>query len=170
MQQTYDISISRRGGFGSLQEAMAHRKVVGRLTELVEQSTTVAQQLRQADVVEVGQTGSDLNRDLAPGQGQVVMMSESEGQPLYGAELSYNPADGSTRNLTLELPGSKLTQLGSTYKLEEGGVTTYFKHDANRGVLSVMDAEADVPRIFGGADPQKLTAGTLQLGQPLLIF
>lgn len=170
MQQTFDIAVNRPSGYGSLQEAMAHRKVVGKLMEKVEQSNAVSQQLRDVDVVEVAQTEPELNRDLAAGKGHVIMLSESDEQPLYGAELSYNPADGSTRSLTLELPDSKLSLLGTSYKLEEGGVTTYFRHDPSRGVLSVMDPEADVPRIFNGADPLKLTAGTIQSGQGFLIF
>lgn len=165
MSQTYDVAISRTGGFKNLTEASAHRKVVGKLTELVSQATTVADQLRGADQVDIASTGSELNKDLAAGKGHVVMLSENA-----GAELNYNPTDNSTRSLTLELPGQKLTQMGGSYKLEEGGITTYFKLDDKRGVLSIMDAEQDVPRIFGEVDPKQLTAGTFQLGQPILIF
>jgi hypothetical protein len=170
VQQTYDIAVKRPGGYGSLQEAMAHRKVVGKLMEKIDQSSQVAEQLRTADVAEVSSSEPELNRDLAAGKGHVIMISEDEGQPLYGAELSYNVNDGTTRSLTIELPDSKLNQLGTSFKLEENGVTTYFRHDAARGVLSVMDGKADVPQIFNGADPNKLTAGTIQSGQGFLVF
>jgi hypothetical protein len=170
MQQAFDIPVNRPKGYGSLQEAMAHRKVVGKLMEKVELSKSVAEELRSVDVAEVGQSGSELSRDLAPGKGHVIVLNETDKQPLVGAELSYNEADGATRSLTLEMPDSKLTQMGSSFKLEEGGVTTYFRHDANRNVLTVMDGQAEVPRIFNGTDPLKLTSGTIQSGQGILIF
>jgi hypothetical protein len=97
------------------------------------------------------------------------MLSQPEGQPLLGAELHYQE-DGTTRSLVVDMEEAKLTQQGSTFKLEENEVTTYFRLDEQRGVFSVLDAEAEVPRIFGDADPAKLTAGTLQLGQPILLF
>jgi len=165
----YDISIARNGGFSSLADAKAHRTIVGKLQQQVDLSRSVASDLREADRVEVGKTGSELYQDLAPGKGHVIMLSQPEGQPLMGAELRYND-DGSTRSLALDLGESKLTQQGGTYKLEEQGATTFFRLDEQRGVFSVMDAEAEVPRIFGQADPNKLVAGTIQLGQPILLF
>ena len=170
MQQTYDIAVKRPNGYGSLQEAMAHRKVVGKLMEKIDQSSQVAEQLKAADVVDVSSGESELNRDLAPGKGHVIMLNESEGQPMYGAELKYNEKDGSIRSLSLELPDSKLNQVGTSFKLEENGVTTYFRHDAARGVLSVMDGKADVPQIFGGTDPAKLMGTTFQSNQGFIIF
>lgn len=165
MSQTYDVSISRRGGFNNLAEARAHRNVVGKLTELLDTAKSTAEQLKGADLVDIASTGSDFNKDLAAGKGHVVMLTEGA-----GAELTYNPTDGSVRSLVLELPGQKFTQMGSSYKLEEGGITTYCQVDQQRGVLSIMDAEQDVPRIFGDVKPQQLTAGTFQLGKPILIF
>lgn len=166
----YDIPISRQGGFGSLKDAKAHRAVIGKLQENVELSKSVAADLKEADKVDIGKVSSDLYEDLAPGEGHVIMLSQPEGAPLMGAELTYNPQDGATRRLELDLGDSSLVQQGSTYKLKEGEVTTYFKLDEQRGVYTVMDADSEVPRIFGEADPNKLTAGTIQLGAPLLIF
>ena len=170
MNAQYDISIARQGGFGSLAEAKAHRSVIGKLQSNVELSKSVASDWREADKVEVGKAESKPYSDLAAGLGHVVMLVEAEGKPLMGAELTYNPADGSTRSLVVDQGDSKLTQQGLTYKLEEQGATTYFRLDEQRGVFTVMDAEAEVPRIFGDIEPAKLTAGTLQLGQPILIF
>ena len=167
---SYDIPVARQGGFSSLADAKAHRSVIGKLQRNVELSQSTAADLREADKVEVGKSGSDLYADLAPGEGHVVMLSQPEGQPLMGAELNYNPADGTTRSLIVDMGDSKLTQQGSTYKLEEQGATTYFRLDDKRGVYTVMDADSEVPRIFGDADPLKLTAGTIQLGQPIIIF
>lgn len=170
MQQTFDIAVKRPNGYGSLQEAMAHRKVVGKLMGKIEESAQVAEQLKAADVVDVSSSDSELNRDLAPGKGHVIMLNEGVNESVYGAELKYNVNDGSTRSLTLELADSKLNQVGTSFKLEENGVTTYFRHDPVRGVLSIMDGKTDVPQIFGGADPNKLTAGTIQSGQGFLVF
>ncbi len=166
----YDIPISMQGGFRSLNDAKAHRSVVGKLQQNVEISKSVAADLKGEDKVEIGKVSSNLYEDLAPGEGHVIMLSQPEGAPLMGAELTYNPQDGATRRLELDLGSSKLVQQGSTYKLQEGDVTTYFKLDEQRGVFTVLDADSEVPRIFGEADPNKLTGGTLQLGAPLLIF
>lgn len=166
----YDIPISMPGGFKSMADAKAHRSVVGRLQQMVDISRSTAQDLKDADRVEVGKTGSDLYTDLAPGQGHVIMLSQPEGRPLMGAELRYNPADGQVRSLQLDLGESKLDQQGQTFKLEEQGTTTYFKLDEQRGVFTVLDTEAQVPRIFGDANPQSLIGGTLQLNSPILIY
>ncbi len=165
----YDVSIARQGGFSSLTDAKAHRSLIGKLQSQVEMAREVANDLRAEDQVDIGKVGSELYQDLAPGKGHVIMLSQPEGQPLFGAELHYQP-DGSTRSLVVDLGEARLTQQGSTFKLEENEVTTYFRLDEQRGVFSVLDAEAEVPRIFGDADPAKLTAGTLQLGQPILLF
>jgi len=165
----YDISIARQGGFSSLADAKAHRSLIGKLQSQVELAREVANDLRSEDQVDIGKVGSELYQDLAPGKGHVIMLSQPEGQPLLGAELHYQE-DGTTRSLVVDMEEAKLTQQGSTFKLEENEVTTYFRLDEQRGVFSVLDAEAEVPRIFGDADPAKLTAGTLQLGQPILLF
>ena len=165
----YDIPIARQG-FSSLSDAKAHYSVVGKLQQKIELATSAADECREADKVEVGKGGAELYKDLAAGQGHVIMLSQPEGSLLRGAELSYNPADGSTKSLILDMGDSKLTQQGSTFKLEEEGVTTYFKMDDGRGVLTVLDAESEVPRIFGDADPNKLVAGTIQIGQPMILF
>lgn len=167
---SYDVAIARTGGFTSLAEAKAHRSVVGKLSRQVELAKSVASDCREIDQVDVGKVGTELYKDLAAGKGHVIMLSQPEGSPLLGAELTYNPADGSIRSLVVDMGESKLTQQGSTFKLEEKGVTTYFRQDEQRGVFTIMDAEKDVPRIFGDADPQKLTAGTIQLNQPILMF
>lgn len=158
---SYDVAIARTGGFTSLAEAKAHRSVVGKLSQQVELAKSVASDCREIDQVDVGKVGTELYKDLAAGKGHVIMLSQPEGSPLFGAELTYNPADGSIRSLVVDMGESKLTQQGSTFKLEEKGVTTYFRKDEQRGVFTIMDAEKDVPRIFGDADPQKLTAGTM---------
>lgn len=165
----YDVSIARQGGFSSLSDAMAHRGLIAKLQGQMELAQQVAADLRSEDQVEIGKVGSELYKDLAPGKGHVVMLSQPEGQPLFGAELHYQD-DGTTRSLVVEMGDSKLSQQGSTFKLEEQEVTTYFRLDEQRGVFSVLDADAEVPRIFGDADPARLTAGTLQLGQPILLF
>lgn len=167
---SYDVAIARSGGFKSLAEAKAHHTVIGKLNDQVKLANSVAKDCRENDLVEINTTTSKLYKDLAAGQGHVIMLSQPEGQPLFGAELTYNPADGATRSLVVDMSESKLTQQGSSYKLEENGVTTYFRKDEQRGVFTIMDGEADVPRIFGDADPQKLTAGTIQLNQPILMF
>lgn len=167
---SYDVAISRNGGFSSLADAKAHRSVIGKLNHQVELAKSVANDCREADQADISSTGSELYKDLAPGTGHVIMLSQPEGSPLMGAELEYNPADGTTKSLVVDMGESKLTQRGQTYKLEENGVTTYFRQDEKRGVFTIMDADAEVPRIFGQADPTKLTAGTIQLNQPILIF
>lgn len=167
---SYDVAIARRGGFTSLAEAKAHHSVIGKLSEQITLANSVAKDCREVDVVEIDQTSSKLYKDLAPGKGHVIMLSQPEGAPLLGAELNYNPDNGETRSLIVDMGQSKLTQQGSTFKLEENGVTTYFRRDMSRGVFTIMDGEKDVPRIFGDADPQKLTAGTIQLNQPILMF
>jgi hypothetical protein len=167
---SYDVAIARTGGFTSLAEAKAHRSVIGKLSQQVDLAKSVANDCREVDQVDVGKTGTELYKDLAAGKGHVIMLSQPEGSPLLGAELNYNPADGTTRSLVVDMGDSKLTQQGSSFKLEENGVTTYFRKDEQRGVFTIMDGEADVPRIFGDADPAKLTAGTIQLNQPILMF
>lgn len=167
---SYDLPISMPGGFKSMADAKAHRNVVGKLQKSVELARATAADLRAADKVDVQSATSELYQDLAPGKGKVIMLSQPDGGPLMGAELDYNPADDSTRRLEMDLGDSKLVQQGSTFKLQEGEVTTYFKLDDKRQVITVMDADADVPRIFGGVDPQNLTGKTLQLPQPILIF
>ena len=167
---SFDVAIARTGGFTSLAEAKAHRSVVGKLSQQVELARSVANDCRESDQVDVGKVGTDLYKDLAAGKGHVIMLSQPEGSPLLGAELTYNPADGTTRSLVVDMGESKLSQQGSTFKLEENGITTYFRQDEQRGVFTIMDGEKDVPRIFGDADPQKLTAGTVQLNQPILMF
>ncbi len=166
---SYDVAIARTG-FTSLSEAMAHRNVIGKLNQQVDLAQSVASDCREIDQVDVGKVSSELYKDLAAGKGHVIMLSQPEGAPVYGAELNYNPADGTTRSLVVEMGDNKLTQQGSTYKLEENGITTYFRKDEQRGVFTIMDGEADVPRIFGKADAAKLTAGTIQLNQPILMF
>lgn len=167
---SYDIAIQRNGGFSSLKEAKAHRAVIGKLTNQVELAKSVAADCREIDKADIGKTGSDLYKDLAPELGKVVLLSQPENSPLLGAELSYNPADGATKFLVVDMDSSKLTQSGSSYKLEENGVTTYFRQDTQRGVFTIMDSESEVPRIFGDADPQKLIGGTIQTNQPFILF
>lgn len=166
----FQVAITRNGGFTSLAEAKAHRSVIGKLSSQVELAKSAASDCREVDKVEVASTGSELYKDLAAGEGHVVMLSQPQGAPLMGAELTYNPADGKTRSLIVDMGDSKLTQQGSTFKLEENGVTTYFQQDEQRGVFTIFDADAEVPRIFGDADPQKLIAGTIQIDTPILIF
>lgn len=166
----YDIPLLRQGGFGSLAEAKAHRSVVTRLTEQIDLARSVADDWREADRVDVGTVGSELYKDLAPGKGHVIMLTQPEGAPLMGAELHYDPETGVTRRLVVDQGDVRLTQQGSAYKLEEHGVTTYFRLDPERQVLTVWDAESEVPRIFGGADPVKLTGGALQLSKPIVLF
>lgn len=165
MNQVFDLRIDRSNGFANLSEAMGHRRVVGKLMEKVELAQSTAAQLVQADDVQLSG-----NQDLAPGKGHVILLSKTPDGQDYGAELKYNPKDGNVSTFELQMPGSKLTQLGSSFKLEEGGVTTYFRPDNNRGVLAVMDSQAEIPRIFGDADPNKLTGGALQSGQGILMF
>lgn len=167
---SYDLPISMPGGFKSMADAKAHRSVVGKLQKSIELAKSTAGDLREADKVDVQSATSELYQDLAPGKGKVIMLSQPEGGPLMGAELDYNPTDGSTRRLEMDLGDSKLVQQGSTFKLQEGEVTTYFKMDEKRQVLTVMDADSEVPRIFGDADPNHLIGGTIQLPQPILIF
>jgi hypothetical protein len=165
----YDIPLTRPG-FGALSEAMAHRQVVGKLIARKELAAQVAQDWSEADKDKVESSGGELYKDLAPGKGHVIMLSQPEGRPLMGAELTYDVKTHATKTLNIDMGEAKLSQVGETYKLEEDGATTFFRVDDLRGVLTVMDADSEVPRIFGKADPAKLTAGTLQLGQPILIF
>jgi hypothetical protein len=162
------------GGFKDLRTAVAHGRLLKKLNDSRALATEVAGKLRDNDVVEIASTPSELYKDLAAGKGHVIMLTQQEGKPIIGAELNYNPRDNSTTNLTLELENSKLTQTTSSYKLEEGKgkdkVTTYFKYDDKRGVVSVLDDEAEVPRIFEGADPKNLIGSTLQGGIPIIIF
>ena len=170
----FDIPLSMAGGFSSLADAKAHRNVTSKLLQHRDLAAETAEDMRSIDAVEIGSTPSDLYKDLAPGQGKVIILSQPEGQPLLGAELDYNPADGSTRNMVMDFGDSKLTQFGGTYRLDEGQgqekVTTYFKFDQNRNVVSVLDPESDVPRVFGDADPHKLTKGVIQPGVPNIII
>jgi hypothetical protein len=170
----YDIPLSMSGGFQSLADAKAHRNVMSKLLDNRNLATETADDMREIDAVELGSTPSDLYKDLAAGKGHVIILSQPEGRPVLGAELNYNPADGSTKSMVMDFGDSKLTQYGSTYKLDEGEgkeqVTTYFKFDDNRGVVSVLDPDAEVPRIFGEADPDKLTKGVLQPGVPTIII
>ena len=169
MNSSFDIPV--RQNFTSHVEARAHRQVVGTLTRQMEIAQQTASDLREADKVEVGRVESELYKDLASGAGHVIMLSQPEDQPLAAAELRFDPNSGSVRSLQIDYGnGSKLEQQGSTYKYEQNGMVTYFKHDAARGVLNVMDGEADVPRIFGDADPNKLTAGTIQTNTPIFMF
>lgn len=166
----YDISVQSKGGFPSAVAAKAHRQVVGKLAERMELAKSVASDCQEVDKAEVGNPGSELYRDLAAGQGHVIMLSQPEGGPLMSAELNYNPQDGNLRRLEVDMGDYKLTQQGSTFKLQEGEVTTYFRLDEKRGVITVQDPDSETPRIFGGVDPQLLCGNTLQLGQPILIF
>ena len=167
---SYDVAITRRGGFSSLTESRAHHLVVGKLSQQVELARSVANDCREIDRAEIGTIGSDLYKDLAAGKGRVIMLSQPEGSPLFGAELTYNPADDSIQNLVVQMGENKLTQKDSTYKLEEKGITTFFRHDEARGVFTIMDGETEIPRIFGGVDPRLLTADTPQPGQPIPMF
>lgn len=170
----FDIPLSMAGGFSSLADAKAHRNVTSKLLQHRDLAAETAEDMRSIDAVEIGSTPSDLYKDLAPGKGKVIILSQPEGKPLLGAELDYNPADGSTRNMVMDFGDSKLTQFGGTYRLDEGQgqdqVTTYFKFDTNRNVVSVLDPESDVPRVFGEADPNKLTKGVIQPGVPNIII
>lgn len=170
----FDIPLSMPGGFKSLADAKAHRNVVSKLTENRDLAVETAGDMREIDEVDISSTPSDLYKDLAAGKGHVILLSQPEGSPLLGAELNYNPADESTRQLVMDLDSSKLTQVGSTFKIEEGAgpakTTTYFKFDDKRGVVSVLDTEHDVPAIFGEANPQTIIGGTLQGGIPILVF
>lgn len=170
----FDVPLSMAGGFSSLADAKAHRNITSKLQQHRELATETANDMREIDEVEIGSTPSDLYKDLAAGAGKVILLSQPEGSPLLGAELSYDPADNSTKHLVMELSDSKLTQYGSTYRLDEGQgkdeVTTYFRFDDNRGVVSILDPDSEVPRVFGDADPNKLTKGVLQPGVPNIII
>lgn len=132
-----EIPLTRPGGFPSLEEAKAHRSLVAKLMGQIELARSVADDWREADKVEVGSVGSELYRDLAPGQGHVVMLTQPEGAPLMGAELRYDPADGSVQSLVIDQAERVLSFDGSSYTLVEGGVTTRFSLDEARGVLTV---------------------------------
>ncbi|MBI3928480.1 MAG: hypothetical protein HY319_23260 [Armatimonadetes bacterium] len=166
----YDVPIAVRGGFSSLSDAMAHRRVIQRLEDAVQTAASVAEDLRGEDKAELGATPTDLYTDLAPGLGHVIVLSQPEGQPLMGAELHYRPESGEVQTLSLDLGEAKIDQVGHTFKLQEDGATTFFQKDERRGVYTIMDPDQEVPALFQGADPQKLTAGTIQLGAPILIF
>jgi hypothetical protein len=169
MKATYDLPI--RQNFTSLTEARAHRQVVGTLTQQLEIARQTSADLREADKVEVGKVPSELYKDLASGEGHVIMLSQPEDKPLAAAELKYDPKSGNLTSLEIDYGnGSKLHQVRSTYKFEQDGVTTFFRHDEARGVLTIMDGETDVPRIFGDADPAKLTAGTIQSNSTIFIY
>lgn len=170
MSQPFYIPAARTGGFNSLAEASAHRAVAGKLMGKIEQAKQAAEEMKGIDVADIGKIGTELNVDLAKDIGHVVVLSENaKGEPT-GGEVFYNPADGKVRALTYEEPGSKLEMRGNSYKLTEGDVTTFFALNPERGVLAVLDGDAEVPRIFGGIDPQKLTAGTIQMGPAPLIW
>lgn len=166
----YDIPISMQGGFKALPDAKGHRNVIGKLQQSVELAKSLTSDLKEMDKVELGATPSDLYKDLAPGQGHVIMLSQPEGSPLMGAELDYNTTTGDTKRLVIDMGDSKLTQMGSTFKLEEPNATTFFLQDAQRGTFTVLDPEKEVPRIFSGADPVKLMGGLIQLNHPILLF
>lgn len=170
----FDIPLSVAGGFSSLADAKAHRNITQKLIQNRDLAAETASEMRALDEVEIGSTASELGKDLAAGKGKVIILNQTEGKPLVGAELSYNPADNSTKNLILDLDDHQLTQYGSTYRLDEGqgedGVTTYFKFDERRGVVSVLDPDSDVPRIFGDANPDNLTKGVIQPGVPTIII
>lgn len=170
----FDIPLSMAGGFTSLADAKAHRNITQKFIQNRDLAAETASDMREIDEVEIGSTPSDLYKDLAAGKGKVIFLSQPEGSPVLGAELDYNPTDNSTKSLVMDLGDHKLTQYGNTYRLDEGEgketVTTYFKFDERRGVVSVLDPNNDVPRVFGDADPNKLTKGVIQPGAPTIII
>lgn len=134
-----DIPLVRQGGFPSLEEAKTHRATVDRLKGQIELARSVAADWREADRVDVGAVGSELYKDLAPGRGHVVMLTQPEGAPLMGAELHYDPKDGTVQRLVVDQGDRVLTQEGSLFRLEEQGTTTWFQLDEQRQVLTVWD-------------------------------
>ncbi len=170
-----DIPIAMPGGFKNKEAAMAHRRIVGKLTAHREQMKELASDLVGEDRVDLGdKVPSSPWKDLAPGEGHVVMVGEDESGAISGYELKYRPKDGSTVHLSVETPDLKLSQSSSeTYCLEEGEgadkVVTYFKFDDARGVIGVLDPNNDVPKVIGDADPRSLIKGTLQGGIPMII-
>ena len=167
----FDIPISMPGGFQSLADAKAHRSVIAKLQHSLDIAQELSADLRSIDKADLGPaTPSELYKDLAPGKGHVIMLTQPENAPLMGAELRYDVESQETRSLVLDFSGSKLTQVGTTYKLEEPSATTYFRLNSQQGVFTVLDADQEVPRLFEGADPKKLVGDTLQTSKPLVIF
>lgn len=172
----YNIALSMPGGFQSIADAKAHRNVISKLQQYRDLANETAEDMRGIDRAEIGATPSDLYTDLAAGKGHVIILSQPEGKPVLGAELSYNVNDNSTTNLVMDFGDSKLSHYGSTYRLEEGEgkekVTTYFRFNESDKTpnVAIYDPESDKPRIFGEADPDKLTRGVIQRGTPDFII
>lgn len=170
-----DIPLRMPGGFKDMKVAMAHRKVVGKLTAHREQMKELVGDLIGEDKVDLGdKVASDPWTDLAPGQGHVVMVGENEEGAVSGYELRYRPDSGSVLSASVETPDMSLSQSSSeTYRLEEGEgddkTVTYFKFDDNRGVVGVLDPNNDVPALLGDANPRELAKGTIQGGIPMII-
>lgn len=170
-----DIAIAMPGGFKNKETAMAHRRLIGKLTAHRDQMKELAQDLIGEDRVDLGdKVPSTPWKDLAPGAGHVVMVGENESGEVSGYELKYRPKDGSTIHLSVETPELELSQSSTeTFCLEEGEgkdkSVTYFKFDDTRGVVSILDPNNEVPKIIGDADPKSLIHGTIQGGVPMII-
>lgn len=165
----FTLPVSMKGGYASLQDAKAHRAVVGKLQQAVQTFEAVTKDLQQQDLVDFASTAPEPGRDLSPKAGQVIVLEHEHNGHKIDAEVNFNPANGEVRSGRLEFEGGTLSRGGSTYKLEEGDVTTFFVFNP-RGTFNVADPESDTPRLFGTANPQNLTKGTLQLQEPMILF
>lgn len=165
----FTLPVSMKGGYSSLQDAKAHRNVVGKLQQAVQTFETVSKDLQAQDRVDFDATAPDAGVDLSPKAGQVIMLGhEVNGHPV-DAEINFNPQNGEVRSGRLDFEGGSITRAGSTYKLQEGDVSTYFVYNP-RGTFNVADLDAETPRIFAGAKPENLTKGTFQLNEPMILF
>jgi hypothetical protein len=165
----YTLPVSMRGGWESLQDAKAHRAVVGKLQQALATFSAVADELKTKDRVDFDSTPPDSGIDLSKKAGQVIVLEHEHNGHRLDAEINFNPENGEVRSGRLDFEGGSLAKAGSTYRLQENDVTTFFYANP-RGTFNVADPESEVPRLFGQANPQNLTKGTLQIQEPMFIF
>ncbi len=157
--------MTRLSGFTDLAGAQAHRRVVGTLLAVEQEARQLAEDLRPLDRSNFERAGSESGQDLSPRPDHVVVLGFQES---LDAEASWTES-GTLRHLRYEDQGRTVEVNGSQLTLEQNGITTSFRVDHQRGLLTVMDPDSEVPRLFGDAEPADLGAFNIGSGGILIL-